>query len=143
MNEDSNSIIRAFLVGETTLTDIVGTDGVYCPKLPEDTSLPAVGFFTRGGDSTPYIPGLISPSVQFDCWAEDVTGKIGPIGAREVYSALYDVLQGIQREVVDVGGTDYIIWSAIEEMQGQDLQDVDIPTYFRVMTFFRFMIKAV
>jgi hypothetical protein len=135
MNEDTNTIIRAFLVDQSTLTDIVSTR-IYCPRLPENAPLPAIGFFTRGGSSTPYIPGIISPSVQFDCWDDD------PIGAREVYRALYHVLQGIQNETIEVDGTDYLIMSAIEEVQGQDLQDVDIPNYYRVLTYFQFMIRA-
>lgn len=141
MNEDTNAIIRAYLVGQTVLTDIVNTR-IYCPRLPEGATLPAVGFFVRGGVSTPYIPGIITPSIQFDCWAEDTTIKAGPIGAREVYRALYDVLQGIQNITVTVGGSDYEIMSAIEEVQGQDLQDIDIPNYYRVVTFFRLMIRA-
>ena len=135
MNEDTNSIIREYLANETTLTDIVDTR-IYCPRLPENATLPALGFFTRGGSSTPYIPGLVTPSVQFDCWGES------PQDAREIYRALYDVLQGIQREVVTVGGINYIIWSAIEEVQGQDLVDSDIQGYFRTLAFFSIMIRA-
>lgn len=135
MIENTNSIIRAYLVGQTTLTDVVSTR-IYYPRLPQKATLPAVGFFTRGGTSNPYIPGIPEPSVQFDCWASTM------IGARTVYRALYDVLQGIQRQVVTFSGTDYIIWSAIEEVPGQDLVDTEIPKYFRVLTFFKFMIKA-
>jgi len=145
-NEDTNSIIREFLVNETTLTDIV-SERIYCPRLPEGESLtlPSISFFTRGGGAaySAYIPGIVEPSVQFDCWATNIAGGLtGPREARRVYRALYDVLQGIQREVVTVGGTDYIIWSAIEEVQGMDLVDSEIPNYFRVLTFFKFMIKA-
>ncbi len=135
MNEDTNAIIRAFLVLQAPLTDIVGTK-IYCPRLPEDTELPALGFFTRGGGSTPYIPGIVTPSVQFDCWGTS------PLAARQVYRALYDVLQGIQNETVSVDGSEYEILSAIEEVQGQDLQDVDIPAYYRVLTSFSIMIRA-
>ena len=135
MNEDTNSIIRAFLVLQATLTDIVGTR-IFCPRLPENTALPALGFFTRGGSSSPYIPGIVSPSVQFDCWGET------PQAARQVYRALYDVLQGIQNQTVSVDGSDYSILGAREEVQGQDLQDVDIPNYFRVLTSFEVMICA-
>ena len=143
MNEDTNSIIREYLINEAVLTAVVG-ERIYCPRLPENTTLPAISFFTRGGTSTPYIPGLPEPSVQFDCWAEEYTGAISSasVRAREVYRALYDVLQGIQREVVMVGGINYIIWSAMEEVQGQDLVDVDIQGYFRTLAFFKFMIKA-
>lgn len=87
---DTNSIIRAYLasgVGVTApLVALVGTR-IYCPRLPENAVLPAVGFFTRGGTSNPHIPDLPSPSVQFDCWATT------PIIARQVYRALYDALQ--------------------------------------------------
>ncbi|GAI07577.1 unnamed protein product, partial [marine sediment metagenome] len=86
---DSNSIIRAYLATQATLTGLVGTR-IYCPRLPENTTLPAVSFFTRGGTSTPYIPGMPEPSVQFDCWADN------PMEARKVYDALYGSLQGIQ-----------------------------------------------
>jgi len=128
---DTNTIIRTHLLTCTTLTALVGTR-IYCPRLPENATLPAVSFFTRGGTSTPYIPGIVNPSVQFDCWAED------PIEAREVYRALYDNLQGIQN--VEVGA--YDIMSAIEEVQGLDLVDIEIPNYFRVMVFFNVMIRA-
>ena len=134
MNEDTNKIIRTYLAAQTTLTDIVGTR-IYCPRLPENATLPALGFFTRGGSSTPYIPGLVNPSMQFDCWAED------PIDAREVYRALYDVLQGVQNQAVTIGTSTYYL-DAQEEVQGQDLQDVDIPTYFRVLAMFSILIKA-
>ena len=132
---DVNSIVREYLVNKTVLTNVVGTR-IYCPRLPENTTLPAISFFTRGGTSSPYIPPLPEPSIQFDCWDDD------PKDARTVYRALYDVLQGIQREVVTVGGTNYIIWSAIEEVQGQDLVDSEIQGYFRTLAFFRFLIQA-
>lgn len=132
---DTNSIINTYLQAATTLIALVGTQ-IYCPRLPHNATLPAVSYFTRGGSATPYIPGIPEPSVQFDCWGGT------PIAARQVYGVLYDNLQGIQRQVVNVGGTDYIIWSAIEEVQGQDMVDIEIPNYFRVLAFFRFMIKA-
>lgn len=138
---DVDAILKAYLDTCTTLTDLVSTR-IESPRLSQNVTLPAVSFFVRGGTSTPYIPGIITPSVQFDCWAKDVevagvVTKKGPILAREVYRALYDNLQGIQN--VTVG--DYQIMSAIEEVQGQDLVD-DIPGYFRVLTFFSVMIRA-
>jgi len=129
---DTNSIIRTYLITCATLTALVGTR-IYCPRLPENAILPAVSFFTRGGTSTPYIPGLLEPSVQFDCWADN------SMDAREVYRALYDNLQGKQNLVT---GTTQGIISAIEEVQGQDLVDVEVPNYFRVLTFFRIMVRA-
>ena len=142
MNEDTNAILRAFLVAQTTLTDVVD-ERIYCPRLPQNATLPALGFFVRGGVSTPYIPGIITPSVQFDCWADN------PIEAREVYRALYDILQGIQNQQVLYPFPlvfpivfYYRIMSAIEEVQGQDLVDVEIPNHFRVLAFFSFMMRA-
>jgi len=130
---DSNKIIRDYLITCGTLTGILATvNSIYCPRLSENTVLPAVSFFTRGGTSTPYIPGMPEPSVQFDCWADD------PITARNVYNKLYDNLQGIQN--VTVGA--YQIMSAIEEVQGQDLVDELVPGYFRTLTFFRIMVRA-
>jgi hypothetical protein len=127
---DTNAIIKSYLATDTSLAALVGTR-IYCPRLPENATLPAIGFFTRGGTSTPYIPGMPAPSVQFDCWADN------PITARQVYRALYDALQGIQNVAV---GSNYIL-SAIEEVQGQDLVDSEIPNYFRVLTFFEVMVR--
>jgi len=137
---DTNSIIRAYLAANAGLVAVVGTR-IYAPRLPENAVLPAIGFFTRGGASSPYIPDLPVPSVQFDCWADN------PITARNVYRKLYDALQGIQHIAVTILGITYYIESAIEEVQGQDLMDNpgqnanDIPNYFRVLTFFNIMVK--
>ncbi|MBU2118732.1 MAG: hypothetical protein KJ954_14185 [Alphaproteobacteria bacterium] len=134
---DSNQIVRAYLASgaglSAPLVALVGAR-IYSPRLPENATLPAVGFFTRGGTSTPYIPDIITPSKQFDCWASS------PIDARAIYRVLYDALQGIQHVKVTIGGTDYYIESAREEVQGQDLQD-EIQGYFRVLTFFEIMVK--
>jgi len=132
---DTNSILRTYLTTASPAVNplivLVGAK-IYCPRLPENATLPAISFFTRGGTSTPYIPGIINPSIQFDCWAYN------PIDAREVYRALYDALQGIQDTTVGA----YKILSAIEEVQGQDLVDVEIPNYFRVLTFFSVIVRA-
>ena len=141
---DTNSIIKSYLGTSSTKVDpliALVSDRIFCPRLPENEDLtngPAISFFTRGGTSTPYIPGIPEPSVQFDCWAIDASLVSGFIIARQVYRALYDALQGIQN--VTVGS--YQIMSAIEEVQGQDLVDIEIPNYFRVLTFFTIMIRA-
>ena len=131
---DTNKIIRDYLTTSSTKVDpliaLVGAR-IYCPRIPENGTLPAVSYSSRGGSSTPYIPDMPNPSVQFDCWAAD------PIDAREIYRKLYDALQGIQNVAV---GSNYIL-SAIEEGQGQDLVDMEIPNYFRVLTFFSIMLR--
>jgi len=129
---DVDAIIKTYLDTCTTLTALVSTR-IYCPRLPENATLPAVSFFCRGGVNDPYIPGILNPSVQFDCWADNM------IDAREVYRALYDNLQGKQN--IATGSTQGII-SAIEEVHGQDLVDNEIQNYFRVLTFFSVMIRA-
>ena len=131
---DTNTILRTYLLTCTTLTALVSTR-IYCPRAPENATLPNVTFFTRGGRATPYIPDLPSPSVQVDCWADD------PIEARTIYRALYDNLQGIQNTTVVVGATTYHIASAIEEVHGQDLVDTDIPGRFRVLSFWEIIVK--
>ena len=131
---DINAIIRTYLTTSSALVDpfiaLVGAR-IYSPRAPENADLPNVTFFIRGGRSTPYIPDLPSSSLQFDCWADD------PIEAREIYRTLYDALQGIQNVVVG----SYTILSAIEEVQGQDLVDTDIPGRFRVLSFWEIIVK--
>ena len=129
---DVNKIIRAYLITCGTLTALVGgaTPRIYCPLLPENATLPAVSFFVRGGDSDSYVPDVVDPSVQFDCWADNL------MDARNIYNKLHDNLEGIQNVTV---GTSKIL-SAIQEGHGQDLKD-EIPGYFRVLTFFRFKIR--
>lgn len=139
---DTNKIIKTYLDTCATLTGLVGTR-IYCPRLPENATLPAVSFSTQGGTSTPYIPGIPEPSVQFDCWADNL------IDAREVYRALYDNLQGAQNQKIPVFFPlvfpviwSYRIMSAIEDSRGADLVDVEIPNRFRKVTTFRFMLRA-
>jgi len=138
MIADTNVIIRNYLVTQTALTALIGgaNPRIYCPRLPENAVLPAISFFTRGGLTNPHIEKIVSPSVQFKCWADN------PIDAREVYRALFSALQGIQMINVVVSGTTYSILSAREEVQGQDLVDADIQGYFNVLTFFEVMIRA-
>ena len=139
---DTNQILLKYLSTASPATNPLlalvqagGVTRIYCPRAPENAALPNVTFFTRGGTSTPYIPDLPSPSVQFDCWADN------SIDAREVYRALYDALQGIQNIDVVIGVNTYVILSAREEVQGQDLIDDSIPGRFRVLTFFEIQVK--
>jgi len=131
---DTNTVIRAHIVANAGLLALVSTR-IYCPRLIENATLPAISFFTRGGSSTPYIPGWLAPSVQFDCWADSQDG------ARAIYRALYDCLQGIQNTIVSISGTDYYINSCREEVQGQDLVDQEIQGYFRTLAFFEFVMR--
>jgi len=135
MSGDVNSIVRKYLAADPGLIGIVG-NRIFCPRLPENTTLPALALFVRGGSSTPYIPPVVDPSIQFDCWGKS------PIEARSVYTTLYEALQGIQNVAVVIGIDTYYIKSAIEEVQGQDVQSVDFPNYYRVISFFRVKITT-
>ena len=139
---DTNAVIYKYLSTASPATNPLlalvqagGVTRIYCPRAPENAVLPNVTYFTRGGTSTPYIPDKPLPSVQFDCWADD------PIEARNIYRKLYDALQGIQNVNVTIGMVTYVIQSAREEVQGQDLVDTDIPGRFRVLTFFEIQVK--
>jgi len=125
--QDTNAIIHSFLITQSPLKELV-SDRIYCPKLPQNCVLPALSYNTRGGKSDPYIPTIVTPSVQFSCWGNT------PIIARQVYGALYDALQGLE----DWGS----IASAIEEVQGQDMEDPDVPNFYKVITFFSIMIRV-
>ncbi len=123
---DVNAIVRAYLADAVVnpALDALVNGRIYCPRLPENAALPAIGFFTRGGTSSPYIPDLPNPSCQFDCWAKDElqldgTMKHGAIIAREVYRALYDALQGIQEiEVGNVGSPGWVTPTGFNDPSG-------------------------
>ena len=139
--EDTNKIIRAYLAAQAGITAIVGTR-VSARPIKEGMSLPALTFNTRGGVSNPNIydpvtdDGIVNPSVQFTCWADN------PMGARALYEALRRVLFGLNMETVTFNGNDHQIKFAKEEVIGQDREDADIPGYFSVITFYAFEILA-
>ncbi len=135
---DTNRLIRTYLTTSSTEVDPLRAKvgaRIYCPRLPEDVTLPAISYISRGGSADPDVPNIFSPSVQFDCWAETM------VEAREVYRLLYDALQGLGNAAVIIGATTYVITKAREEVQGQDLVDVDIPGRFRVLTFYAITIR--
>ena len=132
---DTNLVIGDYLVSMPALTALVSTRIYAANPLPQNATLPCISFFTRGGSSIPSVPKIIVPSVQFSCWADD------PIEARSIYRALYDELNGLYDANVTIDGTVYWIMRAIEEVQWQDLQDTDIPGYWRVLTFYAITIR--
>lgn len=141
---DTNTLLRTYLLTSCVLTDpliaLIG-DRLYCPRLPQNATLPAISYFTRGGSADAETPNRFSPSVQFDCWAKDTPAVKGFLIARQVYRALYDALQGLDSVGVTIDGTLYYIMKAREEAYGQDLVDIDIPGYYRVLTFYSITIR--
>lgn len=132
---DTNLVVRDYLISRTDLTDLVSNKIYAANPLPENVELPAISFFTRGGTSIPSVPTVVIPSVQFSCWADD------PIEARKIYRVLYDELNGLYDATVTIDGTIYHITRAVEEVQGQDIQDTDIPGYWKVLTFYSITIR--
>jgi len=132
---DTNEVIGEYLIAMPALTALVDKRIYAANPLPQNATLPCISFFTRGGTSIPSVPTIVVPSVQFSCWADD------PIEARSIYRALYDELNGLYDANVTIDGTVYWIMRAIEEVQGQDLQDTDIPGYWRVLTFYAITIR--
>ena len=131
---DTNSIIRAYLAADTALAALVGTR-IYCPRLPENATLPAINFFTRGGTSISKVPKVVIPSIQINCWAKD------PVESRKIYRAVYDVLNGLGNYECTIDGTTYYIIYTREEVQGQDIQDVDIQNLWNTMSFYSITIR--
>ena len=132
---DTNIVILTYLLSKTDITDLVSTRVYAANPLPENAMLPAINFLTRGGTSIPKVPVVVSPSVQFNCWAET------PGGAREVYRALYDVLNGLNNAEITIDGTNYYITYAREEVQGQDIQDIAIQGFWNTMAFYSITIR--
>jgi hypothetical protein len=130
---DANKIVRAYLLTQPVST-LVG-NRVYTLRAPDDSSVPNVTLMVRGGSANPYIPEMPGPSFQIDCWSTS------PIDARKIYLSMYDSLQGLQNQSVVIGANTYHIASAIEEVHGQDLEDVDIPGRFRVLSFWKILVK--
>jgi len=135
---ETDKIILTYLKAQSGLTALLtdADEGIYIPRLPEGADLPAISMFSQGGAAQPYIPDFVMPDIQFLCWASDL------IVARQVYRKLYDVLHAIANVTVTYDGKNFKIHSAIEEVQGQDLQDVTVTDYFSVMTSYRFTISA-
>jgi len=132
---DTNILIRDYLISKTELTDLVEQRIYAANPIPENIDLPAITFFTRGGTSLPSVPIIVSPSIQFSCWADN------PIEARKIYRALYDVLNGLGNAEIIIDGTKYYITAVTEEVQGQDIQDTEIQGYWRVLTFYSITIR--
>jgi hypothetical protein len=132
---DTNAILRAFLMAQTNLTDLVG-ERIYVGKLPERAAPPALTFVTSGGRNDTAIEIFVEPSVQFNCWAHD------PIAARRVYRVLYDTLFPVVNQPVTVDGKVYNVLWAREETHGVDLQDPDAPGYYCVLTYWAVKFKA-
>ncbi len=123
------AIMHTHLIAQPVLLALV--TGIWSPRIPERETIPALTFFVRGGVANPHIPPIPSPSFQFDCWAET------PEDAYDIYLELYDTIQGIQNQTVNVGGTDFRIMSVVEEVQGQQIQPVDPKDYHRVLGLFQ------
>ena len=130
---DTNVVICTYLLSKTDITDLVSTRVYAANPLPQNITLPAINFFTRGGSSMPEVPKVVMPSIQVNCWADD------PIEARKIYRAVYDVLNGLGNYECTISGTTYYISTSIEEVQGQDIQDIQ--GFWNTMAFYSITIR--
>lgn len=124
---NSGAVIRTFLLTKTVITNLVGSDPgarlYYGPSLPAGytpANGPAVLFNRRGGGQT-YDSGLLTPSMQYLCYASTLST------AEELYRALYTALN-------DQGGLG--VKQSRLDMPGQPLQDTDT-NWIYVMCAFR------
>ncbi len=60
---DTNKLIGQYLQTSSTVVDplivLVGAR-IYCPRLPEKATLPAISYFTRGGVADAEVPSIFS-----------------------------------------------------------------------------------
>ncbi len=136
---DTNMVILNYL--RTSGLEAAVGGRIYCPRLPEKATLPAISFFTRGGSALPIKGVDVSPSIQFDCWADN------PIEARDLYGILFEFLQGTggyytASIAVTVGADTAYIREIHEESHGQDIRDIDLPNLYSVRAFFSMRIKG-
>lgn len=118
---DAAVAFRQWLVGESTITDLVPAAKIVGGDLPQGAN-PGAGekwitFHIRGGEGHSEIRDLVYPSFAITFWAK----KDGLIDAREVYRAFRDLGYNTQSEAV----SEAVIICAEEEVQGQDLTDPD------------------
>ena len=132
---NTNVVILTYLLSKTDITDLVGQRVYAANPLPENVTLPAINFFTRGGTSIAEVPKVVIPSIQVNCWADD------PVESRKIYRAVYDVLNGLGNYECTIDGTTYYIIYTREEVQGQDIQDVDIQNLWNTMSFYSITIR--
>ena len=131
---DTNVVILTYLLSKTDITDLVGQRVYAANPLPENVTLPAINFFTRGGTSIAEVPKVVIPSIQVNCWADD------PVESRKIYRAVYDVLNGLGNYECTIDGTTYYIIYTREEVQGQDIQDT-IQGFWNTMAFYSITIR--
>jgi len=136
--QDTNTILRSYLLTQTALTNLIGVGvnaRIYCPRVPDVGVLPCISLFRRGGKVYPAAPNMQEVSFQIDCWANDSSF------ADQICGAVEDSLNCKNNIVVIVNSNTYYISDIIEETLPQSLQDIDIPTRFRTLTFFRVLIQ--
>lgn len=126
---DSNEVVRAFLVAQPEIQAVVD-QRVFCPRIPEDSELPAIGLHTAAGHGLEKLPEVFSASVQIDCWASTL------MEAREVYRTVYDVMQW--RWGLTSGASTLL--SIYEETHGQDMPEEPLH-YWRVLSQWRITIQ--
>lgn len=136
---DVNLLLRKFLLSQTSVTDLLGTNAngsIYSSSdLPEhfDPSLgPAIQIFRSGGMSHEEILPLINARMQIRTWADVGKKKL----AADVYGRIFDVLHGATGLVFAEG----TIMSALEVTGPQEMTDPDT-AWVAVNSFYTVMAR--
>lgn len=120
------AVLRTYLLTKSGITNLVGSDPgarlYYGPHLPPGYT-PASGaaiLFNRRGGGQDYASAVLIPSMQYLCYASDISK------AEELYRALYAALN-------DDGGLS--VKQSRLEMPGQPLQEPDTGWYLIMCAF--------
>jgi len=125
---DANAKIREYLLTDVPLVNLVGARIYAGRDVPPEGYQPqdgaAITFRLRGG-SPDYDDALLTPSVQFKCYAAT------EIDAMTCYRALYDALHN---------GTGATVLHGESEILGQSLEEPNTQWPF-VLSYFQIMLR--
>lgn len=138
---DPNALVAVWLRSLNLLPNILpargGTGSIYAVNLPPDfviTDGPTILVAARTGTSQTEISGIIQPRMQITVW--DNVGQAQR--ARQVYSALYDAIDGKGNIAINGVGT---IMSCYEVQPPQDLTDPETD-WATVVSFYELFARS-
>lgn len=133
---DEPGVIRAFLAGQSAISDLVGSRLYAETDVPPEGYRPAQGsalvLLVRGGEALgEQRAALLRPSVQVKCYGGGGSAWEQRRSARALYRALFDVLEDAR---------DGTVLGATLEVGGQMLAEPDTGWPF-VLAFWEFTVR--
>lgn len=137
---DTNDIVRAWLLGVSSVTDLLGTnanESIYAtPDLPEhfDPALgPVIQVFNAGGVPHGEIPPLVNDRKCLKVWGNFGKNKL----VKSVFAACFDLMHGANMVTINGFGT---ITKCQFETMPQEITDPDtgwpfLQAYFNIEAF--------